>query len=204
MFPESTSWGPQVNPARTSARVMLPRRGWGPRSVVFVSMLGLVSLLMAASTFVGGTFAAWFDTERIEGQQVSAGIWHIEVEIDVKPGSDPSSLNLKSGGSIPVAVLSTTEFDAATVDPFSVCFGSEHDEQARSCTLDPDGGQPKLEDVTGNGLDDLVLHFLTSETGIEHGDENACLTGELYAEHGDIEISGCSDINTVGGGKPDA
>jgi hypothetical protein len=175
-------------------------RSMSRESMFRVALAGLLGVAVLSMAYAGGTFALFFDSQGIEGHQISAGIWHIEVEIDVKPGSDPSSVNPNSGGSTPVAILSSEEFDAATVDPFSVCFGSEHDEHARSCMLDPNGGQPKLEDVTGNGHEDLVLHFRTRDTGIQHGDENACLTGVLHEEHGDIQISGCSDINTVGGG----
>ncbi len=47
----------------------------------------------------------------------------INVEIDIKPGSDPNSINLDSEGVIPVAILTTSvedgdsiDFDAADVD----------------------------------------------------------------------------------------
>lgn len=41
----------------------------------------------------------------------------ITVDIDIKPGSDPNSINLKSKGVIPVAILTTDDFDAADVAP---------------------------------------------------------------------------------------
>ena len=40
-----------------------------------------------------------------------------KVTIDIKPGSDPNSINLGSAGVIPVAILSSEAFDATTVDP---------------------------------------------------------------------------------------
>jgi hypothetical protein len=41
----------------------------------------------------------------------------IQVSIDIKPGSDPNSINCKNeNGIIPVAILTTNEFDAVTVD----------------------------------------------------------------------------------------
>jgi len=45
------------------------------------------------------------------------------VSCDIKPGSDPNSINPKSKGVIPVAILTTPDFDASTVDPTSVMFG---------------------------------------------------------------------------------
>ena len=42
------------------------------------------------------------------------------VTIDVRPGSFPNSINLGSNGTIPVAILSTADFNAMTVDAASV------------------------------------------------------------------------------------
>jgi hypothetical protein len=38
------------------------------------------------------------------------------ITIDIKPGSYPNSINLGSNGVIPVAILSTTDFDATTLN----------------------------------------------------------------------------------------
>lgn len=44
----------------------------------------------------------------------------IEVAIDMKPGSFPNSINLGSKGKVPVAILSSADFDATAVDPLTV------------------------------------------------------------------------------------
>jgi uncharacterized repeat protein (TIGR01451 family) len=44
----------------------------------------------------------------------------IPVEIDIKPWSCPNSINLGSRGLVPVAILSSEDFDATTVDPGTV------------------------------------------------------------------------------------
>ena len=46
----------------------------------------------------------------------------VTVSIDIKPCSCPNSINLKSNGAVPVAVLTTVDFDATTVDPETVEF----------------------------------------------------------------------------------
>jgi flagellar motor protein MotB len=108
----------------------------------------------------------------------------VECQIDIKPGSFPNSINPNSNGVIPVAILTTADFDAATVDPATVAFG-------------PDGAAPvhyALEDVDGDGDIDMILHFKTQDTGISPGDTEATLTAET--EGGTI-IS-CSDsVRTV-------
>jgi hypothetical protein len=93
----------------------------------------------------------------------------MEVEIDIKPGSDENPINLKSMGVITVAILTTDYFDATTVDPMSVEFGPG---EATECHE-----RGHIEDVDEDGDLDMVLHFRTQEAGIEWEDTEAYLTG---------------------------
>ena len=96
----------------------------------------------------------------------------VEVEIDIKPGSDPNSINPKSKGKIAVAILSTADFDAPNeVDKDSLTFGRTGDEESLAfCTK-------SNEDVNGDGLDDVVCHFNTQDTGFEVDDTEGILKG---------------------------
>jgi len=114
----------------------------------------------------------------------------IEVEIDIKPGSYPNSINPESKGVIPVAILSTPTFDATTVDPETVRFGPGEASMAHE--------DAHLEDVDGDGDVDMVLHFKTQDTGISAGDTEATLTGSTT---GGITISGTDSVRTVPKGK---
>lgn len=130
------------------------------------------------------------ESETADGD-VHATLWIItvatEVTIDIKPGSDPNSVNPRSKGVIPVAILSEEHFDATTVVPLSVEFGPNGAGEAH--------GRGHVEDVDGDGVDDLVLHFRTQETGIQCGDSEATLTGETTS--GDA-VQGTDSVRTVG------
>lgn len=111
----------------------------------------------------------------------------VSVSIDIKPGSFPNSINPKSEGVIPVAILSTDTFDATTVDPSTVKFGPDEASVAHR------GGH--REDVNGDGKKDLVLHFPTQDTGIACGDTSASLNGKTFSGQA---IAGSDSIRTVG------
>jgi len=123
---------------------------------------------------------------------------HLEIEIDIKPGNESNSVNLKSKGVIPVAILTTSDFDATTVDPSTVRFGQTGTEAAPI----HEGGH--IEDVDGDGDSDLLFHFRTQETGLQEGDTEAYLTGEILtvraltaeATGGGQAISGCDAVKT--------
>ncbi len=82
-----------------------------------------------------------------------------------------------------MAILTTADFDATTVDPLTVAFGPAGATEAH--------GRGHVEDVDGDGDVDLQLHFRTQETGIQPGDTEACLAGETFSGH---PVQGCDAI----------
>lgn len=109
------------------------------------------------------------------------------LDIDIKPSSDPNSINPESKGNISVAILTTEDFDATTVDPLSVQFGPDGASEAH--------GKGHIEDADGDGDLDLVLHFKTQEAGIQCGDTEMSLTGQTF--DGQM-IEGTDSVNTMG------
>lgn len=104
------------------------------------------------------------------------------VEIDTKPGSFPNSIDLKSTGVIPVAILTSGDFDATTVDPSTLVFAGA---SRRHCSI---------EDVDGDGDLDLICHFGTQETGIKPDDTEACVDGFTFDG---LPIRGCDSVRIV-------
>jgi hypothetical protein len=110
------------------------------------------------------------------------------VNIDIMPGKFPNKINLKSKADIPVAILTTNNFDATTtVDASTVLFGATGTEAT------PVGVTPK--DVNQDGFSDLLLNFITQQTGIQCRDTSASLTGQTSSGQ---EIEGVDAIQTVG------
>jgi hypothetical protein len=171
-----------------------------------VSQSGLILASVQGSLFIGQDEGGFGDEERFEGlideleiyeralsAEEVAGIFHagaagkckvIPVGIDIKPRSFPNSINPRSNGRIPVAILATDTFDPSTVDANTIVFG-------------PKGARPEQatrEDVDGDGDIDVILHFSTQATGIQCGDTSATLRGEAL----DGVIEGSDSIITVG------
>jgi hypothetical protein len=91
-----------------------------------------------------------------------------EDDLDIKPGSYPNSINTKSKGVIPVALLGTDTFDVTTVDVTTLRFGPSDALPAHNLT-DPEVYAEHLQDVNYDGYIDLVSHYRTKQTGIAVG-----------------------------------
>ena len=97
----------------------------------------------------------------------------LQVEIDIKPGSFPNSINLGSGGNVPVAIFSTATFDATTVDPLTVTLaGAELKLKGKGTPM------ASSQDVDGDGLLDLVVHVNTEALALSDVDTEAVLEGQ--------------------------
>lgn len=97
-----------------------------------------------------------------------------QVDIDIKPGSYPNCFNSDSHGVIPVAILGSADFDASTVDPFTVSLNG-----AGVRVKGKSGNAGSLEDVNGDGFQDLVVQII-DDGGYTSGDTIATLQGLTY------------------------
>ena len=111
------------------------------------------------------------------------------VDIDIKPGRVPNSINRGSRGKISVAILSGPMFDAPSeVDPISLTFGRTGDEASLAfCSNTP-------KDVNGDGLPDMVCHFYTQSTGFLSRDTQGVLKGKTLSG---VPIKGTDSVRIV-------
>ena len=167
--------GSMVPPAAT--QVDLPEDKVSVKAVDFV----INSLLAANEAEVDAATEGQFVLQAVEL------LTDIEVQIDIKPGSYPNSINLKSRGVIPVAVLGSAEFDVQTVDPASVKFAG--------------AGFRKFAyaDINHDGILDMMFHFLTQEiTELDGNSTEATVTGETKDG---VKFYGTDTVNIVPKGK---
>jgi uncharacterized delta-60 repeat protein len=141
--------------------------------------------VVVAGGTAGGS-ASDFALARFEGADTA-----MTVEVDVKPESSDNLVPLGANGVVPVAILATASFDASTIEPASVCFGSADDPTRRDCT--EKHGTGHFEDVNGDARPDLLLHYEAEQTGIAPADTRACLNGKTRSG---ISIEGCDTIRT--------
>lgn len=151
----------------------------GRRDILRVSA-GLAATAVGITTF-SGQVAAHFP----------AGL-----EIDIKPESEETLINPNSHGVIPVAVLQTDEFDPTNED-VRYRFGAPDVVTEGSGVRPVHGGH--IEDVDGDGRDDLVLHFPTDETGFDGDESEGRLVWER-TEEGAHGLSGTDIVTIVGRG----
>jgi hypothetical protein len=99
----------------------------------------------------------------------------LPVAIDVRPGSDVNPVNLGAHGVLPVAILSTDDFDATTVNPSSIRLAG-----AAPKTTGNGKTQATVRDVNGDGSFDLVVHVEIVALDLVSTDTMVTLTGETF------------------------
>ena len=132
----------------------------------------------------------------------------LQVSVDIKPGSCPNPLNVKSSGVLPAAILGTADFDVTTIDPTSIRLAGVS--PLRSSVEDVAGPAIDSNDCncTEDGPDgflDLTLKFKTRDIVEAIGDVNygdtliLKLTGVLIGER---PIEGADCVLIGGKSKP--
>jgi len=125
------------------------------------------------------------------------------VEIDIKPGSFPNSINLGSGGMTAVAILGSASLHVNDIDPDTLTLGTAGiktvGKTARTlCSVvDVSGDFSAGPEGAPDSFLDLVCHFTTMDIAPEAGDTTATISGNLLAAAGGGAIEGTDSVNIV-------
>jgi hypothetical protein len=109
------------------------------------------------------------------------------VTMDIKPGDFPNTLNLRSRGVLPIAILTTDEFDATSIDPTSLRFGATGKEAAAVRTV--------LTDIDNDGDTDLLVFFRIADTEIDCETLFTYISGVTVTG---VSIAGTDSVTIVG------
>lgn len=97
-----------------------------------------------------------------------------QISIDIKPGAGSiAPINPQSKGNVPVALLTSNDFNAPKVDRSSITFGASGNE-ASLIRCGKEG-----EDVNADGYPDLVCHFDNQAAGFDAGSEEGVVRGTI-------------------------
>ncbi len=134
----------------------------------------------------------------------------VPIAINIRPGNQHNVINPGSQAIVPVAALTTdageydlpVAFDATLIDPATVRFGDPDLVWAETGGAAIHGkahvrDAHELDDKTKDGDDDLVMSFRTSQTGIGHGDVEACMKGLFDHDGVPVPFFGCDSITTI-------
>jgi hypothetical protein len=122
------------------------------------------------------------DTIQVETRAVVPG--PPKVTIDIEPCCKGNAIILARSylGVVPVAIITTPEFDATTVDRTTVVFAGAAAKSWEAVDVDRDGDK------------DLLLTFKIKDTNLAPGDTEDCLDGETYGG----AIHACDSVRVIG------
>ncbi|MGA1840399.1 MAG: hypothetical protein ACMUIU_07215 [bacterium] len=151
---------------------------WKPEPVALSEITGEPGLLKASDINDSGQIIGTAFSQDL-GQY--AFLWTPEikvreVQIDIKPGGEPNCINKAGYGFIPVAVFGAADFDVANINLESLKLQDvlEIGAVGKQGVL-----LAHLEDVNGDGHEDLIAKFANMEGIFSDEDTTGILTGSL-------------------------
>ena len=101
-----------------------------------------------------------------------------DIEIDIKPGSYPNSINCQNeNGVITVAALTTDFFDATTTDHTTAVFQTAVETHVNKKTGE---ARRHEEDIDQDGDMDLLFHFRYTDTDLDCYSQSGTLVAQTY------------------------
>jgi hypothetical protein len=111
----------------------------------------------------------------------------IQVTIDVKPGDEPTTIEPKREGMVPIAILSSKQFDATEIDAATIRAGAKGTEATVFRTA--------LEDVNGDRLTDMMALFRVQDLALECSGTSITVKGRTNVKK---DFEGTEKVTMVG------
>lgn len=153
-------------------------------------------LVVEASDSAGGTATANVRIDLVDVPENESP----EISIDVRPADPANRTNLQSK-QIEVAILGSATFNPVTsIDLSTVRLRGESSTGGASVMFHHRHGYRYwVRDVNGDGIDDMVLKFETSDTGLSSSDDAVVLEGQLTSSLGGEFFSVSQAVSFLGG-----
>ena len=155
-------------------------------------MKNVLIRVLVVFLFIGGSsFLSWSSASAEE----MACPDHTAVNIDIKPGGYPNKINLSSSGLLPVAVLTTQDFNASLfiTEPEMAHLSNAGSAMTQSCA-GPTAVRSVLDDVNHDGKLDLVFFFSTQGLDLTTNSTNAILMAHGSYNSMEMHIMGTDSV----------
>jgi hypothetical protein len=117
----------------------------------------------------------------------------ITIFIDIHPSGFPNSINTRSRGVIPIAILGSASFDVTSVNVKTLRFGPGGAGPTHDLS-NPDTLADHTKNINLDSFPDLVFHVPTQDSGLGKEDTEACVSGETLDG---TPIQGCESVRIV-------
>jgi hypothetical protein len=114
------------------------------------------------------------------------------LDIDIKPRSDPNSINLCSKGAVPIAIFGSGKLSVYDIDSLTLSFADAGVKMVGKKAL---RSLCSIENIKEDIYDDLVCHFVTFDAvALDSSSSVATVTGELFDS---TPIKGTDIVNII-------
>ena len=139
---------------------------WSIEAVGSETDVGHTSIAIDSKDNAHISYTTWDNVRYATNREVE-----IPVSIDIKPGSCPNPLNMKSQGVLPITIIGKKDFDAKSIDPESILLSREGIEgevapirwSYEDVSAPFEGDLCDCHELKADGIIDLSLKFKTQQ-----------------------------------------
>ena len=149
--------------------------------------------LILISLIVLLTLPVWFTGATAVHAEEMTCPEHTPVSIDIRPGEAPNKINLSAKGLLPVAVLTTPDFDASHFAPEMAHLSDARIAMSMGC-VGAEAVRWNYTDVNRDGRLDIVFFFRIQELNLTSGSTAATLMAHGSYGSSMIHIHGTDSV----------